>query len=99
VQDIELTLKMARLLNPFLADPARPRYGMELMQATELPSGSLYPMLAKFTQAGWLTRTKEDIDPRAEGRPRRYLYTLTAEALPVARERLAAIGAEFGGGS
>ena len=44
-------------------DPQRPRYGFELMRLTGQPSGSLYPNLAKFENAGWLTGGKEDIDP------------------------------------
>lgn len=97
MQDINLTLKSARLMNVFLADPHRSRYGLELMRLTGLSSGTLYPMLAHFAEAGWLTRAKEDIDPAAEGRPRRMMYTLTSEAFLVARAKLAAISAEFAG--
>jgi PadR family transcriptional regulator PadR len=95
MRDIELTLKSARLISVFLADPARRRYGFDLMQITGLPSGSVYPMLSRFAAAGWLERSREDIDPSAEKRPSRTLYALTAEAVPVARAKLAAIGKEF----
>jgi DNA-binding IclR family transcriptional regulator len=95
MDDVELTLKSARLVNAFLADPGRVRYGFELMQLTGMPSGTLYPLLAKFTEAGWLSRSKEDIDPSAEGRPARMLYVLTTEAIPLARAKMATIAAEF----
>ena len=95
MEDVELTLKSARLVNAFLADPGRARYGLELMRATGMPSGSMYPLLARFESAGWLTKSREDIDPVAEGRPRRTLYTLAEEAVPVAQAKLAAIRAEF----
>jgi DNA-binding PadR family transcriptional regulator len=95
MRDIELTLMSAKVLKAFLADPARPRYGLELAQEAKVGIGTLYPILYKLTDAGWLSQVKEDVDPKAAGRPRRMLYTLTAEALPVARAKLAAIGAQF----
>ena len=95
MQDVELTLKSARLMNAFLAEPGRTRYGLELMRLTGMPSGTMYPLLARFESAGWLAKSREDIDPVAEGRPRRTLYSLTPEAVPVARAKIAAIGAEF----
>jgi DNA-binding PadR family transcriptional regulator len=96
MRDVDITLKATRVLNVFLADPGQPRYGFELMQLTGLGSGTLYPILVRLEGAGWLARSKENADPSVIGRPRRTFYTLTAEALPVARARLAAISAEFG---
>lgn len=95
MQDVKLTLSSARLVNAFLADPGCARYGLELMRVTGMPSGTMYPLLARFESAGWLTKSREDIDPVTEGRPRRMLYTLTEEAAPVAQAKLAAIRAEF----
>lgn len=70
VQDIEITPRLAKLLRAFLEDPAQPRYGYELMRATGLKSGSLYPALITLEKHGWLTAGKEDIDPHVAGRPR-----------------------------
>jgi DNA-binding PadR family transcriptional regulator len=89
VQDLDVTPKMAKVLKIFLEDPSKPRYGFELMQLTGFASGSLYPMLAKFEGAGWLTGEKEDIDSHAEGRPARYTYTITGAAVTAARVQLA----------
>jgi PadR family transcriptional regulator PadR len=97
MRDVELTLKAARVLRAFLEDPARPRYGFDLMKATGMASGTLYPMLARFEAAGWLARGREGIDPREAGRAPRLHYTMTEEAIPVARARLAAISAELSG--
>jgi len=97
MQDVELTLKAARVLRAFLEDPARPRYGLELMKATGMVSGTLYPILARLERAGWLAAEKEDVDPRVAGRPPRMHYVITDEAVPVARVRLASIAAELGG--
>lgn len=95
MQDVELTLKSARIVRIFLEDPAHPRYQLELMRYARMGSGTLWPILAKLTAAGWLAKSREDIDPVIEGRPRRTLYSLTEEAIPVAQAKIAAIGAEF----
>ena len=95
MQDIDITPKMAMVLKVFLGDPDQPRYGFELMKLTGMASGSLYPMLAKLEMAGWLTRGKEDIDPRAAGRPARTNYTITGTAASAARTQLAALSERF----
>jgi PadR family transcriptional regulator, regulatory protein PadR len=95
VDDLELTPKMAALIKIFLEDPQQPRYGFELMRLTRQPSGSVYPMLARFVKAGWLTAGKEDIDPRAEGRPPRRNYRITAAAVASARIQLAALSEQY----
>lgn len=47
-------------------------------------SGSLYPILARLEGAGWLTRGKEVIDPRAARRPARTHYRITGVAASAA---------------
>jgi DNA-binding PadR family transcriptional regulator len=86
---------MAVVLKVFLEDPGQPRYGFELMKLTGTASGSLYPMLARLERAGWLSRGKEDIDPRAAGRPARANYTITGAAATAARIQLAALSEQF----
>jgi PadR family transcriptional regulator PadR len=88
-EGLDLTPRMAQVIKIFLADPTRERYGYDLMQVTGMQSGSLYPLLARFEAAGWLTTGKEDIDPRAEGRPARRFYRISAAAVPAARQQLA----------
>jgi DNA-binding MarR family transcriptional regulator len=95
VHDLDITPKMARVLKVFLEDPGQPRYGFGLMKLTGMASGSLYPMLAKLEGAGWLTRGKEDIDPRAAGRPARTNYTITGAAVSAARVQLAELSERF----
>src|SRR5215813_14030879 len=85
MQDVAITPNMAKVLKVFLEDPARARYGFEIMRLTGLASGSLYPMLARLEEAGWFTRGKEDIDPHIEGRPARLHYTITGAAVTAAR--------------
>jgi DNA-binding PadR family transcriptional regulator len=86
---------MAAVIKAFLEDPKEPRYGFELMRLTSQPSGTLYPILAKFEQAGWLTGGKEDIDAHAEGRPPRRFYRITGAAIPAARSQLAALSERY----
>ncbi len=95
MQDLDITPKMAKVLKIFLEDPGQPRYGFEIMRLTGLASGSLYPMLARLEEAGWLTRGKESIDPHTEGRPARLHYTITGAAVTAARLQLAALSDQY----
>ncbi|MBS1843101.1 MAG: helix-turn-helix transcriptional regulator [Actinobacteria bacterium] len=58
-------------------DPEREWYGVELMDAVDLKSGTAYPILHRLQADGWLTSDVEDTDPSAAGRPRRRFYKLT----------------------
>jgi DNA-binding PadR family transcriptional regulator len=95
MQDFDITPKMAKVLKIFLEDPGQPRYGFEIMRLTGLASGSLYPMLARLEQAGWLTKGKEDIDPHIAGRPPRLHYAITGAAVAAARLQLAALSDQY----
>jgi PadR family transcriptional regulator PadR len=95
MQDLDITPRMATVLKVFLEDLDRPRYGFELMKLTGMASGSLYPMLARLEASGWLTRGKEDIDPRAAGRPARTHYTITGGAVSGARIQLAELSERY----
>jgi DNA-binding MarR family transcriptional regulator len=95
MRDLEITPRMAKVLKIFLEDPGQSRYGFELMKLTGLASGSLYPMLARLEEAGWLTRGKENINPHAAGRPRRLHYTIAGDAVTAARVQLAALSDQY----
>ncbi len=86
-----MTASLERVLRVFLDDPAAPRYGYDLMKAAALPSGTLYPMLARLQAQTLLVSAWET--PRQDGeRPRRY-YRLTGEGVKVARLELAQLPA------
>jgi PadR family transcriptional regulator, regulatory protein PadR len=76
---------MQAMLAVFLADPARARYGLEISDAAELPSGTIYPALARLERAGWVKSEWQIADGQ---RPRRY-YRLTGEGESEARSILA----------
>jgi PadR family transcriptional regulator len=84
-----------RQLRVFVEDPATPCYGLELMKATGLPSGSLYPALARLERAGWVRSRRENIDPVIEGRPPRRYYELTPDGLAQARCELAVLAEQL----
>jgi DNA-binding PadR family transcriptional regulator len=59
-------------------------HGYDLMKATELKSGSLYPLLMRMTDQGLVE--SEWREPTGPGRPPRHTYRLTAQGLALARE-------------
>jgi DNA-binding PadR family transcriptional regulator len=85
---MKLTGPLERVLRVFLADLSAPRYGYDLMKATKLPSGTLYPMLARLQAEGLLTSEWEPQPDDASGRPPRKYYQLTGEGARVARLEL-----------
>lgn len=85
MSELRITLKVAGILATFTRAPAKRRYGMELMKLTELPSGSLYPVLRRLEQDGWLTSEREVMNPDAKGRPSRRYYTMVPERVQDAR--------------
>jgi PadR family transcriptional regulator, regulatory protein PadR len=86
---VKMTAPLERVLRVLVADPAAPHYGYDLMKAAKLPSGTLYPMLARLQQEGLVDSQWEDQRPDAGGRPARKYYRLTAEGARVARLELA----------
>jgi PadR family transcriptional regulator len=84
---MRMTGPVERVLTAFLSDPVAPRYGYDLMKAARLPSGTLYPLLARLEQqklvgSAWETPQQDG------GRPRKY-YRLTGEGVRIARLELA----------
>ena len=101
-----LTAATVAVLRALLEEPAREVYGLELCAAAGLPTGTVHPILARLEGMGWLESRWESVDPKAEGRPRRRYYRLSANGAAraqwaVARvtanqERLRARGARSG---
>ena len=91
---MKLTRPLERVLRVLTADPAARHYGYDLMKAAKLPSGTLYPMLARLEQEGLVEAEWETQRPDAGGRPPRKYYRLTAEGARVARLELAQAAAD-----
>lgn len=84
-----MTTPVLKVVAALLGDAAGERYGLQLMQDTGLPSGTLYPILVRLKRAGWVTSRWEDADPATEGRPNRRYYRLTADGAAQARREVA----------
>jgi PadR family transcriptional regulator PadR len=93
-QTPRITLSMARVLAALLSEPDTDQYGLELMRQTGLASGTLYPILARLQQAGWVEAKWEEIDPVEAGRPARRYYRLTALGATTAQEALDTLRAQ-----
>lgn len=72
-----------------LLDPNTDHFGFQIAKAISLPTGSVYPILVRLQQCGWLEREWEDIDPTVEQRPRRCFYRLTTTGRQRAQAALA----------
>ncbi|HEY1760432.1 MAG TPA: helix-turn-helix transcriptional regulator, partial [Bryobacteraceae bacterium] len=75
--DPRITFQGLRVLDVFMENVAQKYSGADVAQRTELLSGSLYPILIRYEQAGWLTSRWEKEEPAVLGRPRRRLYRIT----------------------
>jgi PadR family transcriptional regulator, regulatory protein PadR len=83
---VRMSLPKTKVLMVLLDAPAEPRYGYELMRATGVKSGTLYPILEQLERAGWLEARWEDLNEDRSGRPPRRWYRLTGLGQAAARE-------------
>jgi PadR family transcriptional regulator PadR len=89
--EVRLSERGLRVLRFLLDNPRQARSGAEIGRATKTGSGTLYPMLARWEAAGWLSSEWEFVDPSVVGRPRRRLYRLTGVGQRHARAVLASL--------
>lgn len=79
------------------------RYGFELIDASGLGAGTIYPILRRLEDAGCVIGAWEPVAvSRSEGRPPRRYYRLTASGealLATARQRYPHAARALGGGS
>ncbi|MGW2645094.1 PadR family transcriptional regulator [Streptomyces sp. NPDC001393] len=61
-----------------------PAWGLKICEEADLGSGTVYPILERLVDAGWVTRSEEKGDH--PGRPKRFYYELTAAGRHAARE-------------
>ena len=71
-----------QVIRALAADPVRWRHGYDLSTETGLKAGSLYPILVRLADRGFLEATWEQSPP--QGRPARHLYRLTPAGLELA---------------
>ena len=87
-RDPRLSYQTLRVLKMFLENPTVSWSGTEIRKLTGLQSGTLYPILIRLEETGWLDSYWEDADPRKLGRPRRRFYRITASGIRAAGHAL-----------
>jgi DNA-binding PadR family transcriptional regulator len=75
------------LLAALLDLPKAWRHGYDLSIDTQLKSGTLYPLLMRLSDRGFLHSKWEPAE--TPGRPPRHMYRLTSEGAAYAKEHLA----------
>jgi PadR family transcriptional regulator, regulatory protein PadR len=86
---LRMTLQTRLVLQVLLSEPTGQHYGLQLCAETGLAAGTIYPILARLEQAGWVESCWEDPATHiAEGRPRRRYYRLTGQGAVQAAEAL-----------
>lgn len=75
--EIRITLQVLRVLGVFCQNPAKGFSGSEVSLKTNLPSGTLYPLLHRLERAGFLKSHWEKGHPQALKRPLKRYYKIT----------------------
>nr|WP_157872567.1 helix-turn-helix transcriptional regulator [Bradyrhizobium sp. ORS 278] len=65
------------MLNAFIEAGHVELSGADISERTGMLSGTLYPILIRFREAGWLKDRWEDDSPIELGRPKKRFYRLT----------------------
>jgi PadR family transcriptional regulator, regulatory protein PadR len=73
-----ITGPVLKVLRALMDCPKTGISGAEIARSTRLASGTLYPILFRLENAGWLDSCWEDVNPSVAKRPRKRLYHVTA---------------------
>ncbi len=77
---LRMTVGVLAVLGALLDRPDNEQYGLEIVRASGLEPGTIYPILQRLRGAGWVNDRWEDPAPaRSQGRPPRRYYRLTIE--------------------
>jgi DNA-binding PadR family transcriptional regulator len=85
-----LTAATVAVLDSFAGDADDWQYGYDLLATSGLKSGSLYPILMRLADRGYLEARWDE--PAAPGRPRRHMYRLTPAGRELVRQVMPAPG-------
>jgi PadR family transcriptional regulator PadR len=94
--DPRMSAQTLKLIGALMATPGHGLSGVEISRETGLASGTVYPILFRLEQAGWLVGQWETDDANALGRPRRRYYRMTGVGATKARAVFRELGAVFG---
>lgn len=77
---LRMTVAVQAVLGALLQQPDTELYGLEIVKASGLEPGTIYPILQRLRGAGWVSDRWEDPESgHTEGRPPRRYYRLTME--------------------
>jgi PadR family transcriptional regulator len=85
----QLSGKAKAVLEQFVEEPEREWFGLEILREIGVSSGSLYPILHRLEERGFLVARWEPLEEATpEGRRPRRLYRLNPGSMEQAREAL-----------
>src|SRR5208283_1316461 len=90
-----LTSQTLKILALFMSHIEDEISGAEAGRATGLASGTLYPILLRLEEAGWVESRWEAEDPHELGRPRRRFYRVTGVGARRAQSALRDVAASL----
>jgi len=93
----QLTTQTLKVLGTLMNNRPNGLAGVEIGRSTRLKSGTLYPILLRLEQAGWLESYWETETPQELGRPRRRFYQLTAIGVRSAQSAIRDLSSSIGG--
>ena len=85
---VRISLQTLRALEAFLENPSDELSGADVQKRSGLASGTLYPILLRLEEAGWVESCWETEDPHDLGRPRRRFYHVTGVGAQKAKSAL-----------
>jgi PadR family transcriptional regulator PadR len=88
---VRVSRPMLMVLKMMIEKPQTPYSGADIARQIGLGSGTLYPLLQRLENAGWMKSEWEEVDPAEAGRPRRRLYKLTGHGQTRAVQALAEV--------
>ncbi|MGW1966382.1 helix-turn-helix transcriptional regulator [Streptomyces sp. NPDC001935] len=82
---------LREMLRRFAEDQTSEVFGLELGMTIDVGPGTIYPILQRLTEGGWLiSRDEEHAEAAGRPRPPRRYYRLNPDHIPALREELAA---------
>jgi PadR family transcriptional regulator len=83
-----MTVQTLVVLKVLLAAPDAEIYGLDVIRESNLAPGTVYPLLQRLLDAGWVTDRWESLDASEQGRPARRYYRLTPGGIAKAQAAL-----------